>query len=67
MYTRRPEDAHRGTKPRERVEPLDELAQDAQRPPRIGLEERRVGVRPAHQQLAILGIAGHAAVGAAAG
>ena len=49
------EDAHRRAQARERIEAVDELAHDAQRPPRVGLEERGVRIGPPHQQLAVLG------------
>ncbi len=52
---RRPEHRDRRTDLGERLEALDELGQDPQRPPRVGLEERRPLGGAAREQLLVLG------------
>ena len=54
----RTEDRHRRPDPGERVESLDELREDPQRPPGIAADERRLAARSRLQELLVLGPAG---------
>jgi len=57
-YPGRTEDRHRRTQARERVKPFDELAQDAQHAPRVGMQHELVELVAIEERLVGEGLAG---------